>query len=233
MVRPWQHVPNIRRWHFRFLKLAFRDTLTFFWQQMLVGVLVAIVAAFFEHLGTAALLGLIINLGILLVSFILNAIRTPVKLDNHREIRADLLRKSARRRIAKRDIEIERLKAEIENLKTPPIRSLADQHHFDILKAVIDARGDDARRMLRHLRGQGPFSFRVDAAKGRVSANTPLPPNMDCGQAYLISGLLVIDGVLKRARLPGQMGHDEIFEIAPGFISVVDELIYPAGRLER
>jgi hypothetical protein len=111
--------------------------------------------------------------------------------------------------------------------RAKPKRSPADQHHFEILKRAIEKRGEDARKVLRHLRSQRTVAFRVSPARG-VVAITLIPADMNRDQAYGMMASLAIDLVLTCARGPGQEDHEEIFEIAQGVMPVVDDLIYPA-----
>jgi hypothetical protein len=82
-------------------------------------------------------LGLEVYAALVLVSFIVNAIRAPVKLDNHRHLRASLLRQSAKQSAARKGDEIHRLNQALAAALAIPTRTPVEEHHYKTAKQAL------------------------------------------------------------------------------------------------
>jgi len=112
-------------------------------------------------------------------------------------------------------------------------RTPSEEHHFNLVKAAIARRGEAAVTVLRHLRTHSRIVFRGNSIQGRaIWAVTALPPAMNKDETLLVLNRLTVDGVVTPTQNSVPDGSEDVFEIAPGVVSVVDDLIYPASSSE-
>src|SRR5712692_5409033 len=100
-LRPWTRLPNIRQYYGRFLQQVLSDSFAYFWGQVVSGFGLGIAAVLLgrevgwvpnDGLWRILLIASIPYVGIVALTLAFNAIRAPVKLDNHRaslEVAAD------------------------------------------------------------------------------------------------------------------------------------------------
>lgn len=163
--------------------------------------------------------------GIVLVTLLINAIRAPVKLDNRRAFRSKLLRESSHRRIADQENshrkEIDDVNRSTAALLQKPKRTAAEERHYQTAKALLEKYGENVAIVLRFLRQTGAIIHHPS-----MIVIGPTGFTQDQTMEALLS--LWAEHVVIRTpkSLPGAMGIQYTYEIAPGLVAALDELLY-------
>ena len=166
----WQKVPNVRQYYACLLCQILSDTRKFFWSQVVTGLLVGVFGVIGvlvgrkigwipkDGIGMTVIVSVLPYVVIVLLSLLWNAVRAPVKLENRRRGRIEVLRASAKRRTETME-SLERRLADAQTKRHPPE---LERRVRDLLQACPDARavldllmtqGDETEARLNQMAG--------------------------------------------------------------------------------
>ena len=100
-----------------------------------------------------------------------------------------------------------------------PARTAAEEARLRQAQAALRIHGPDAIVILRHLQIHGMLTF--------GSGYPPLPNGFSGDQTHMWLRQLTGDGLVTVHNEPVSGGCNYVFQIAPGMVAILDELLYP------
>ena len=112
----------------------------------------------------------------------------------------------------------------------PPKRTPAEEHRHKIVLEAIEKYGEPAKITLQHLRHQGTVTVTSYPMSGNVDCSS-VPSAINAKQFGGVLSQLVAAGVVRRTTEPNtpQWSHC-VFEIAPGLLDAMDEVLYAESK---
>ena len=113
---------------------------------------------------------------------------------------------------------IEALNAEVANLKKSP-RNAAQERDYQEIKSVFDKYGEAEKAILWNLRRHGKMIFHHSAGLA------PLPPGFNTDRAAPVLRKMAGDHILTEEYHPIPGGWQNIWQISPGALPILEELL--------
>ena len=156
-----------------------------------------------------------------LALMLLSAIRAPVTLDRERSTSANNMTAENDRlqgTISEERENVERLSAEVADLKKPK-RSALEEREFLSIKTIFDKYGEEERNVLQHLRRHGKM------VQNHFMGFSLLPAGFTHERAAQVLKKLTDDNITTMEGRPAPGGWDRLWQIAPGAVSALNDLL--------